>query len=226
MALDQHLEKKGAMDLIQVLGVDVQGTRADDFATGQLKSASLRVRGRLLPIVLDLNTWPEPCSRKDKMVQYWQPSVHDAPKRETFLVPVLFTKWNKKLPTATPNALLLESLKEKVSFRRIGTARLSSSCNIRYTIPHLYEANHDEDKDGSTTSDDETDPDKLSTDKDLYPRSNNRQPPRVLNPREQLHYKHMRTVSALRYQDAYTQFRERVPALSPQLDTSSPDSRE
>ena len=216
MRLPPLWEEKGAMDLIKVLDVDIQSTHADDFTTGQLKSATLRVRGRLLPIELDLQKWPEPCSRKDRLVQYWHPSVRDAPKRETFLVPVLFTRWHKKLPAATPNALLLESLSTKGTFRRIGTANLSSLCNLRYTIPHLYQAkliDHGEfyDDDNDAATDDEANIEKTPVAEEKL----RNEEARTLSPREELHEKRMAMIASPKFQDPFQKLLKRVENLPP-----------
>ncbi|KAJ6006655.1 hypothetical protein N7451_004599 [Penicillium sp. IBT 35674x] len=118
--LDPILETKGAMDLIKVLSVDVEGVmKNDNMPFGQVRHGRLSIRGRLLPIKLDLSAWPKGVIRKEALVQFWTGSALEAPVRETFLVPVLFTRWNERLPEATPNSLLVESTNEKGMFRRI-----------------------------------------------------------------------------------------------------------
>ncbi|KAL4895869.1 hypothetical protein BDV59DRAFT_199843 [Aspergillus ambiguus] len=71
-----------------------------------------------------------------------------------FLVPVLFTRSNERLPDGMPNSLLLEWTEEKGVFRRIGTTRLGNRCDLRRIIPELYEAlnkdHEDEDDDADT----------------------------------------------------------------------------
>ncbi|KAJ5547125.1 hypothetical protein N7494_004710 [Penicillium frequentans] len=158
--LDPILETKGAMDLIKVLSVDVEGMMENDnMPFGQVRHGRLRIRGRLLPIKLDLSAWPMGAIRKDALVQFWTGSALEVPVGETFLVPVLFTRWNERLPEATPNSLLLESTNEKGVFRRIGTARLSSLCDLNNLIPELYTAmsRFHEDEDDDTTSEGEAD---------------------------------------------------------------------
>jgi hypothetical protein len=158
--LDPILETKGAMDLIKIISVNVEGVlENDNMPFGQVKSGRLRIRGRLLPIKFDLSAWPKGVVRKEALVQFWSGSVLEVPVRETFLVPVIFTRWNQRLPEATPNSLLLESTDEKGVFRRIGTARLSSLCDLRSIIPKLCTAmsrNH-EDEDDDATSEGEAD---------------------------------------------------------------------
>ncbi|KAJ5745420.1 hypothetical protein N7520_010602 [Penicillium odoratum] len=156
--LDPILETKGAMDLIKILSVDVEGVIENDkMPFGQVRSGRLRIRGRLHPIKLDLSAWPRGAIREKALVQFWSGSALEVPMRETFLVPVIFTRWNERLPDATPNSLLLESTEEKGVFRRIGTARLSSRCDLRNVIPELYTAlsRDHEDEDDDANSEDE-----------------------------------------------------------------------
>lgn len=139
--LDPALEKNGAMDLIKILSIDIEGvSENDEMPFGQVKDGRLLIRGRLLPIALDLSAWPEGTTRDDALVQSWTGSTSEAPCGETFLVPVLFTCCDDELSNSTPNSLLLESTEEKGVFRRIGTARLSSFCNLSNITPQLYAA--------------------------------------------------------------------------------------
>lgn len=153
--LDPILETKGAMDLIKVLSVEVEGVMENEnMPFGQVKSGRLRIRGRLFPIRLDLSAWPKGAVRKEALVQFWSGSAIEVPVGEVFLVPVIFTRWNERLPEATPNSLLLESTNEKGIFRRIGTARLSSLCDLNNIIPVLYTAmsrNHEDEDDDATS---------------------------------------------------------------------------
>lgn len=154
--LDPILETKGAMDLIKILSVEVEGVMENDtMPFGQVRSGRLRIRGRLLPINLNLSAWPNGEKRKQALVQFWSGStLGPPPARETFLVPVIFTRWNDRLPEATPNSLLLEPTNEKGVFRRIGTARLSSLCDLRDITPGLYAAmscDHEDDDDDATS---------------------------------------------------------------------------
>ncbi|TAQ83957.1 hypothetical protein B7494_g7719 [Chlorociboria aeruginascens] len=155
LQLEPILETMGAMDLIKVLSIDVQGVMQNDtMPFGQVKSGLLRIRGRLLPISLDLRNWPVGVIQKDKLVQFWTGSTPEVPTGETFLVPVLFTLKNERLPDATPNSLLLESTGTKGIFCRIGTARLSSLCDLVNIVPQLYAAQsiHYEDEDDDADS--------------------------------------------------------------------------
>ncbi|KAJ5802154.1 uncharacterized protein N7503_004604 [Penicillium pulvis] len=156
--LDPILETKGAMDLIKVLSVDVEGVmKNDNMPFGQVRRDHLRIRGRLIPIKLDLSAWPKGAIRKEALVQFWSGSALKMPVGETFLLPVIFTRWNERLPEATSNSLLLESTNEKGVFRRIGTARLSSLCDLKDIIPELYTAKSrfHEDEDDDATSEGE-----------------------------------------------------------------------
>ena len=139
--LDPILEIKGAMDLVQVVSIDLEAVLPNDtMPFGRLRSGQLRIRGRILPVSLDLTAWPQGALRKDGLVQFWVGSTKDPPVGKTFLVPVLFTRWNIGLPAATPNSLIVESTGTKGVFRRIGTARLSSLCPLGDVVPQLYEA--------------------------------------------------------------------------------------
>lgn len=139
--LDPTLETNGAMDLIKILSIDIEGvSEKDDMPFGQVKDGRLLIRGRLLPIALDLSVWPEGATRDDALVQSWTGSTSQAPCGETFLVPVLFTCCDDELSDSTPNSLLLESTEEKGVFRRIGTARLSCCCDLRTITPQMYTA--------------------------------------------------------------------------------------
>lgn len=156
--LDPILETKGAMDLIKVLSVDVEGVmKNDEMPFGQVRGGRLRIRGRLIPITLDLSAWPKGAIRKEALVQFWSGSALKVPVGETFLLPVIFTRWNERLPEGTSNSLLLESTNEKGVFRRIGTARLSSLCDLKDIIPELYTAKSrfHEDEDDDATSEGE-----------------------------------------------------------------------
>lgn len=82
------------MDLIKILSVDLQNN--DNNSTGPLGLLSggrINIRGRLIPITLELDLWPRGVVRKHNLVQFWAGSVLDPPVRETFLVPVLFIRW-------------------------------------------------------------------------------------------------------------------------------------
>ena len=151
------LELKGIMDLVRVVGADIRGTNQIKYPLGELESASLRIRGRLMPISLDHSQWQSGSTRKDCLVQYWKPSTSKPPTHETFLVPVLFTRWHERLPADTTNSLLLEATSTKGTFRRIGTARLSSLCPLRFNLTHLAQAKSRdfEDDDDDATSDGE-----------------------------------------------------------------------
>lgn len=139
--LDPALETNGAMDLTKMLSIDIEGvSEKDDMPFGQVKDGRLLIRGRLLPIALDLSVWPEGATRNDALVQSWTGSTSEAPCGETFLVPILFTYCEDEPSDSTPNSLLLESTEEKGVFRRIGTARLSSFCDLRNITPQLYTA--------------------------------------------------------------------------------------
>ena len=141
LKLDPALQTNGAMDLIKVLSIDIEGiSENDDMPFGQVKDGRLLIRGRLLPIALDLSAWPEGATRGDALIQSWTGSTSEAPCGETFLVPVLFTCCDDEPSNSTPNSLLLESTEEKGVFRRIGTARLSSCCDLRNITPQLYTA--------------------------------------------------------------------------------------
>lgn len=163
LTLDPILESKGAMDLIKILSIDIEGVAdKDDMPFGQVKDGRLLIRGRLLPIALDLNVWPEGATRENALVQYWTGSTSEIPSGETFLVPVLFTCCDERLSDST-NSLLLESTEEKGVFRRIGTARLNSGCDLSSITPQLYTAEcadhsdeeHDDDDGDADDEDDE-----------------------------------------------------------------------
>jgi hypothetical protein len=158
ITLDPILETKAAMDLIKILSIDVQGVAADDaMPFGRVSSGLLRIRGRLLPIALDFNAWPEGVTRKNSLVQFWTGSAPEPPTGEAFLIPVLFTRWNERLPPTAVNALLVESTAEKGVLRRIGTARLSSLCDLQSIVPQLYiaDATNHEDEDDDADSEGE-----------------------------------------------------------------------
>ena len=145
------------MDLIKVMKTDIRGMNGLENSLGDLASASLRIRGRLMPITLDHSAWRTESTRKDHLVQYWIPSTREPPSRETFLVPVLFTRWNERLPADTTNSLILEATSAKGAFRRIGTACLSSLYPLRFNVPHLAQAKSRdfEDEDDDATSEGE-----------------------------------------------------------------------
>ena len=153
------LELNGAMDLIKVVKTDIRGTNGVENSLGELATASIRIRGRLMPISLEHSAWRTGSTRKDHLVQYWIPSTREKPAHETFLVPVLFTRWNERLPADTTNSLLLEATSTKGTFRRIGTAYLSSLCPLQYNVPHLAQAKSRdfEDEDDDATSEGEAD---------------------------------------------------------------------
>jgi len=157
--LEPALETNGAMDLIKVLSIDIEGaSEKDDMPFSQVKNGRLLIRGRLLPISLDLGVWPEGATREDTLVQSWTGSTSEAPYGEIYLVPVLLTCCDDGLSDSTPNSLLLESTEEKGVFRRIGTARLSSCCDLRTVTPQFYTAKcvdhefEEDDADKSETS--------------------------------------------------------------------------
>jgi hypothetical protein len=174
LKLDPILEAKGAMDLIKILDVEIAASRPEE-SMGRIQSGRLRIRGRLLPIAFDLTAWPGGRHRKSMLVECWQVSKQALPKGETFLLPVLFIRWNENSPTATPNALILESTATKGTFQRIGTARLSSLYPLNYVVPQLYlaESRHHEDSDDDAISDgegeDKSELDKASTNRTLSP---------------------------------------------------------
>ena len=136
LTLDPILEAGGAMHLINIVA-----TREEDTDTPNIKITRLRVRGRLLPISLDLTAWPTGKVRHDyPLVPFWIGSTPKPPVGETFLVPTIFTSNNRSLPDATPNALILEALETKGQYRRVGTAYLSSVCPLHGVVPGLYSA--------------------------------------------------------------------------------------
>jgi hypothetical protein len=211
------LEEQGAMDLIKILGADVQGKLGEEAPIGKLTSASLRVRGRLLPIELDLASWPKPSLRKNALVQYWQPSVSTPPTRETFLVPVLFARWNEKLPPATPNALLLESLEIKGTYRRIGTARLSSLWDLRYTIPYLHRAessNYEDSYDDDVLTDSEASTGKKPMGNATECDSRVERPAHPLSPRQELYNRRMAFLASHDVQGGIRKLREQLSATN------------
>ncbi|BCR82821.1 uncharacterized protein ACHE_10223S [Aspergillus chevalieri] len=137
------LETNGVMDLVKCLSIDIEGlSEKDDMPFGQVKDGRLLVRGRLLPISLDLSVWPEGATREDTLVQSWTGSTSEAPCGETFLVPILFTCCDDGFSDSIPNSLLLESTEEKGVFHRIGTARLRDCCDLKNITPQLYTAEY------------------------------------------------------------------------------------
>ncbi|RDW72901.1 hypothetical protein BP6252_06808 [Coleophoma cylindrospora] len=197
MQLDGLLEDEGAMDLVKILGVEIEGARSEESPVGQLKSAELHIRGRLLPIQLDLTEWRKPLRKEELVVPYFQPSVYDAPKGATFLVPVIFITGYKRVPVSHPNALLLEFLGQKGTYRRIGTARLSNIYDLRYTIPNLATTKTSDYED--TETDTESHEDIISKDQpastSIGHENNGQVPARGLTPREELHQILIRSVS-------------------------------
>lgn len=162
--LDPVLESKGAMDLIKVIDYDVKGSLAqDDPPFGRVVRGHLRLRGRLLPVSLDLSKWPEGEDRPRHLLQHWAGAAKQPPVGETFLVPVLFSRWNERLSSATANSLLLESTEDAGVFRRIGLARLSSRYPLKDIVPQLYSAwsSHYEDEDDDANSEGEALPEDL-----------------------------------------------------------------
>lgn len=155
IGLHPILESKGAMDLVKVVTVDVKGVPIeDDPPFGRIREGHLRLRGRLLPISLNLDAWPGGESRQGHLVEYWTGQTTQRPTGATFLVPVLFTRWNPRLPSSTTNSLLLECTNGGGVFRRIGAARLSSRCPLNQVVPQLYAARsslyEDDDDDADT----------------------------------------------------------------------------
>lgn len=196
MKLDLILETKGAMDLIKILDVEFVESRPEE-SIGRIQSGRLRVRGRLLPIAFDLAAWPGGRVRKNMLIEYWQGSENVQPQGETFILPVLFTRWNERLPTATPNALILESTVTKGTFKRIGTARLSSLYPLDSVVPQLYAANsrYHEDSDDDAVSDNE-----VETENKLEPTDS------ALSPQEELHQKKMQSLTSPDMQNAVRTF--------------------
>ncbi|RDW87876.1 hypothetical protein BP5796_03570 [Coleophoma crateriformis] len=197
MQLDRLLEDEGAMDLVKILGVEIEGARSEENPVGRLKSAELHIRGRLLPIQLDLTEWPKPLRKEGLVVPFFQPSVYDAPKAETFLVPLIFITGHKQVPVPVPNALLLEFLGQKGTYRRIGTARLSDIYDLRYTIPNLatIKTSDYEDAEFDTESGEETIFKAQAASKSIGHENNGRVPAGGLTPREEFHQVLMRSVS-------------------------------
>lgn len=182
--LDPLLETKGAMDLIKVIDTDVKGVLAQDEPVfGRIKDCRLRLRGRLLPVSLNMSAWPEGENRSKNLIQYWAGSTRQPPMGSVFLVPVLFTRWNERLPPSTANSLLLESTELAGVFRRVGVARLSSRCSLKDVVPQLYAAQNtyyeDEDDDADTEGE------AMLEDLEHLPANPTSQPPRP-NPQQEL----------------------------------------
>jgi hypothetical protein len=142
MSLHLSLETRGTMDLIKILSIDAAHSPSSENlrASNDMK---LRVQGRLLPVSLDLAAWPTSASRPRAAISYWIASTLKLPSSATFILPVLFFQWNDQLPTATPNALILESTKEPGVFRRGGTARLHPNICLNKIFGQLYAINMD-----------------------------------------------------------------------------------
>lgn len=225
--LDPIVEANGAMDLIKILDVEVSGVRDEEEPMGQVKGGKLRVRGRLLPISLDLSKWPEGCSRKDMLVQYWQGSRQDPPENETFLVPIIFTRWNEKLPSSFANALILEAQETKGTYRRIGTARLSNLCTLRDVVPQLYTSasRYHEDSDDDATSDGDGDDDDDDNEDLPNPSTNKNRPDdhTRISPQEELHKKRISVLTSPQMKSNLERVRKKLGS-SPSPSSSSSSS--